>query len=327
VPSQSSLSRILITGGGGFVGRHLLRALSNVLPDEHAIIAGTFSSKPSSFSGRVRSVPFDITDADQIRSTLMTERPTHVVHLAAVAALQAARLDARQTWAVNFGGTLNVAMVVSESLPDCRFVYCGSAQVYGGNFRSDRPVNEDTLLDPLDAYGASKAAADLMISQMAKQGMRAIRLRPFNHTGPGQSEGFVVPAFAAQIARIERCEQEPVIRVGNLTGRRDLTDVRDVVDAYVRAVLRFDELPQGVAINIASGKAISIREILDLLLSLSTKKIEIKQDHNRLRTDDISVVFGDASLARSLLGWEPRIAVLDTLSAVLDDYRARGGLP
>jgi GDP-4-dehydro-6-deoxy-D-mannose reductase len=314
--------RILVTGGDGFVGRHLVRALGAALPPGHEIVVGTLTSDEPA-DGHVRHVAFDITDAEKVHAVLRAEQPTHLFHLAAIAAVQTAQLNIRQTWAVNFGGAFNVALAVREGAPQCRLLYCGSGHVYGANFGAGHPVKEETALDPLDAYGASKAAADLMIGQMVRQGLRAIRLRPFNHTGPGQGNGFVVPDFAMQIARIERGEQEPVMRVGNLAGRRDLTDVRDVVDAYVRAVLRFDELPPGCALNIASGAALSIGEILDTLLSLSEKKIEIRQDPERLRASDFPVMLGDASRAHKLLDWTPRIPIGETLRAVLDDCRER----
>ena len=275
----------------------------------------------------VRRLPLDVTDAEQVSSVLAAERPTHVFHLAAIAAIQAARRDVRQTWAVNFGGSLNVAIAVAETVPDCRVLFCGSGLVYGTNAPGGRPFDESAPLDPADAYGASKAAADVMVGQMAKQGLRAIRLRPFNHTGPGQSEHFVVPAFAAQIAKIERGEQEPVIHVGSLTSRRDFLDVRDVVDAYVRAVLRFDDLPVGCALNVASGRAISMGEILDILLAMSSKTVEVRQDTSRLRSNDASAIIGDASRARRLLDWQPRTDITATLGAVLDYYRDRAHAP
>lgn len=314
--------RVLVTGGDGFVGRYLVRALGAVLPSGHEIIVGTHGPSAEDMAG-ARQVPLDVTDAGQVSSVLAAERPTHVFHLAAIAAIGAARSNVRQTWAVNFGGALNVAIAVAETVPDCRLLYCGSGAVYGSNASAGRPFDERAPLDPADAYGASKAAADLMVGQMAKQGLRAIRLRPFNHTGPGQSEHFVVPAFAAQIAKIERGEQDPVMKVGSLTNRRDFLDVRDVADAYARAVLRFDDLPSGCVLNVASGRAVSMREILDMLLALSPDKIEIREDPGRVRSNDASVVVGDASLARRLLDWEPHTAIGATLSSVLDHYRKR----
>jgi GDP-4-dehydro-6-deoxy-D-mannose reductase len=150
-------------------------------------------------------------------------------------------------------------------------------------------------------------------------------VRPFSHTGPGQSESFVAPAFAAQIARIERGEQAPRLMVGSLKSRRDFLDVRDVVDFYVRAIRRFDELPNGCAVNVASGRSLAIEEILKILLSLSDKTIEVAVDPARLRgaeTNTESVV-GDAALARRLLDWQPRFDMRQTLQAVLDECRGR----
>jgi GDP-4-dehydro-6-deoxy-D-mannose reductase len=321
VPAAAPRFRILVTGGDGFVGRYLVPALATALPLDHEIVVGILNNNSLLPVGETRRVELDVTDAAQVCAILAAEQPTHVFHLAAIAAVRTAQLQVRQTWSVNFGGALNMALGVAETVPQCRLIYCGSGQVYGGNFRLGRAVGESTALDPIDAYGASKAAADLMVGQMAKQGLRAIRLRPFNHTGPGQREDFAVPAFAAQIARIERGEQQPVIRVGNLTGRRDLMDVRDVVDAYVRAILRFDELEPGCALNIASGQAISIGEILDILLSLSTKKIRVEPDAERMRGSDIAVMIGDAGLARRVLDWAPRLSISETLGAVLDYFR------
>lgn len=322
MPAAGPRFRVLITGGDGFVGRYLVSALATALPPGHEIIVGMLGHDASLGSDEARPVQLDVTDAAQVRAVLEAEQPTHLFHLAAIAAVRTAQLHVRQTWSVNFGGALNIALGIAETVPQCRLIHCGSGQIYGGNFRVGRAVDESTALDPIDAYGASKAAADLMVGQMAKQGLRAIRLRPFNHTGPGQREDFAVPAFAAQIARIERGEQEPVIRVGNLTGRRDLMDVRDVADAYVRAILRFDDLEPGCALNIASGQALSMGEILDVLLSLSAKKIRVEPDAERMRSADIPVMIGDASLARRVLDWAPRRSISETLAAVLDHYRA-----
>lgn len=315
----SSSFRILITGGEGFVGRHLVRALQN-LPEAPEIIVGTIDGVPR-HGDTARSIALDVTDAERVRKVIAAERPTHLFHLAAISTVAVAQKNIRRAWEINFGGTLNIAIGLSEAVPDCRLFYCSSAEVYGMSFQVGRPLDESALLDPITAYGASKAAADILVGQMARRGLRAIRLRPFNHTGPGQSEQFVVPAFASQIVRIERGEQDPVINVGSLSSRRDFLDVRDVVDAYVRAILRFDELPPGCVINVASGNAIRISEILDTFLSLSNKRIDIVENKELLRTSDMPVMIGDASRARQLLGWAPRINLSDTLNSILDSYR------
>ena len=315
------MSRILVTGGNGFVGRHLVAALA-ARERNCDIIVGTIEGHTPSGDDRIRSLTLDITNAGQVRSVIEAVRPTHLVHLAAMAAVSSAQRNIRQTWTVNLDGTLNVVLALAEALPDCRLLYCSSAEVYGASFRSGRPLDEAAPLDPVNPYGASKAAADLMVGQMTKQGLRAVRVRPFNHTGPGQNIDFVVPAFAAQIARIERGEQPPMISVGNLASRRDFLDVDDVVDAYCRIIARFDDLPAGCVMNLASGHAISTGEILDKLVSMSPTKIEIVQDTTRMRPSDTPVVVGDAGLARRMLGWEPKVDFSSTLAGVLDYYRA-----
>ncbi|TMJ01385.1 MAG: NAD-dependent epimerase/dehydratase family protein [Alphaproteobacteria bacterium] len=322
MPAPPSRFRVLVPGGDGFVGRYLVQALGAALPAGSDILVGTLADAAAE-PGAVRRVALDITDAERVRAVLAEERPTHVFHLAAIAAIQTAQHDEQQTWAVNCSGAMNVAAAIGDALPACRLLFCSSAQIYGRSFRDGKPLDENAPVDPIDAYGASKAEADLKIGHMATRGLRAIRLRPFNHTGAGQGRGFVAPDFAAQIAAIERGVQEPVIRVGNLENRRDLMDVRDVVAAYVRAVLRFDDLPNGCAINVASGKAISAGDILNALLALSSATIEVKSDPALMRRSDIPVIRGDAGRARELLDWVPEIPVETTLKSVLDDYRSR----
>lgn len=318
--SFPSLSRILVTGANGFVGRHLVAALA--APGQNCeIIAGTHDSISVRQPPDVRCVQLDVTDDAQVRSVIADEQPTHLFHLAGIASPMEAERDTRKTWDVNVFGTLNVAMAVAETAKQCRFVLCSSAEVYGESFRSAQPLTEEAAFNPTNVYGASKAAADLMVGQMAKRGVRAIRLRPFNHTGPGQSDRFVAPAFASQIAAIERGEQEPIIKVGSLTSYRDFLDVRDVVDAYVRAIVHFDSLPNGCALNIATGSPVQISEILNILLSLSSKKIEIAEDTSRAPKNGIARVSGNADSMKRLLGWVPRIDIHSTLASVLNFWR------
>lgn len=313
-------ARIVLTGGDGFVGRHLVAALRSRLPRAE-IVVGAYGERIGGPDPNLRHVPLDVTDFGQLEAVISDLQPTHLVHLAGIAAPSEAQREPRRAWAVNFQGTLNVAFALRSCAPDCRLVVCSSAEVYGDTFRSGDAVSETAMLDPLTTYGASKAAADIMIGQMARDGLRAVRLRPVNHTGPGQGVSFVVPAFATQIAAIERGEQEPVIKVGNLTTRRDFLDVADVVDAYVRTIEQFDRLPPGCALNLARGEAISIGEILRRLLALSDREIEVMEDPARLRANEIPVMLSDASAARRWLDWSPRTAIDVTLAAVLAFHR------
>jgi GDP-4-dehydro-6-deoxy-D-mannose reductase len=311
----------LVTGSSGFVGRYLVPALAAALPADAEVIATVHPPANAFGIHNVRTVTLDIASPAQVRDAIAEYHPTHVFHLAAVSTVHAAAQSVREIWDVNFGGTLNVALAILESSPECRLIQCSSALVYGSSFSTEQPIDERAPLNPDTPYGASKAAADLMVGQMVKQGLRAIRLRPFNHTGPGQNESFVVPAFAAQIARIERGQQEPVMYVGELDNRRDFLDVRDVVDAYVKAVLCFDALPNGCVINIASGSAWPIRTVLDTLLACSQKRIKIIQDQGRMRNSENSIMIGSWQAAHKLLAWSPRIEFSSTLAAVLEHYR------
>jgi GDP-4-dehydro-6-deoxy-D-mannose reductase len=319
---DSSKLRILVTGGNGFVGRKLVAKLAS-LPDQPEIIVGAFNKITSAQPAHVRNVKLDVTHLEQIRSVIRAEEPSHVVHLAAVSGTIIAQRNVELAWKVNAEGAFNVALAVFEGGARTRLLHCSTAEVYGKSFQKSEPVDETAPVEPINVYGASKAASDLMIGELCNLGLRAVRLRPFNHTGAGQTTDFVVPAFATQIARIERGLQEPIIRVGDLTTRRDFMDVDDVVSAYVAVIRRFDKLPPRCVLNLASGRAIAIKAILDMLLSYSNVNIEIRLDPARVRTNDTPVAVGNAQLACRLLGWAPGADFRDTLRSVLDHCRTR----
>jgi GDP-4-dehydro-6-deoxy-D-mannose reductase len=314
--------RILVTGGNGFVGRHLVAKLA-CLPEAPEIIVGTFHNGLSAQPARVRNIEFDVTDMAQVRAVIAAEQPSHIVHLAALSAPAGAQRNIEMAWKVNAEGSFNVALAALEAGSQPRLLHCSTSEIYGKSFQRGEPLDETAAVEPANVYGASKAAADLMIGQLCSLGLRAVRVRPFNHTGAGQSEDFVVPAFGAQIARIERGLQEPVIHVGDLTARRDFLDVNDVVDAYVAVIRRFDELPPCCVLNLASGRAVAIKTILDTLLSYSEESIKVELDAARLRASDIPVAVGNAELARRLLDWTPAVEFSRTLRSVLDDCRGR----
>ncbi|KAB1075098.1 GDP-mannose 4,6-dehydratase [Methylobacterium planeticum] len=316
--------RIFVTGAGGFVGRHLVHALA-AYGAEIRIVAGRHGASPGA-SGQdpvaaCETVDLDITDPGQVRAAIRSVRPTAVVHLAAIAALQEARLDPERTFRINLIGTMTLAGAVMREAPEARFLFVGTSEVYGGTFKArTSALDEAALLDPTNPYAASKAAADLLVGQMARDGLRSVRLRPFNHTGPGQTTAFVVPAFAAQVARIEAGLQPPTLQVGNLDALRDFLDVRDVVDAYVRAIF-LPDLASGTILNIASGVPRRIGDALEGLRALARREIRIEPDPARMRPNDTPLAIGDASRARAALGWAPRIAWETTLADTLDFWR------
>ena len=300
--------RILVTGSQGFVGGHLMPALRAAYPQ--AELAGSTA---------------DVTDVAAIAHEIAATRPDALVHLAAIASVPAARDGADQAWAVNLGGTLAVARAVLAHAPGCTLLFASTADIYGASFRSGSALDETALPAPLNTYAATKAAADLALGAMAAEGLRAIRVRPFNHTGPGQTEAFVIPAFARQIVRIARGQQPPVLRVGALDPERDFLDVRDVCAAYARCLTA--DLPPGTVLNIASGTARRVGDILADLMAAAGVTAEIETEAGRLRPTDIPTARGDATRARDLLGWAPTIPWSQTLDDILSDWHHRPAMP
>jgi GDP-4-dehydro-6-deoxy-D-mannose reductase len=254
---------------------------------------------------------------------ITSARPDGLVHLAAIAAIGDARADPGRAWAVNLHGTLNLAHAILAHAPQCRFVHASTADLYGASFRAGAALDETALLAPLNIYGATKAAADLALGVLAGEGLCVVRVRPFNHTGPGQLPNFAVPAFARQIMRIAAGEQPPVLQVGDLEAYRDFLDVRDVCAAYAACLRPGLELPPGAILNIASGTPRRIGDVLADLLDLACVTATIETQTQLLRRSDIPMAAGDAGVARRLLGWSPHIPWRVTLADVIEDWRIR----
>ena len=311
--------RVLITGASGFVGPHLVDSLQRMgigtlfLTSKHAVMHPGL--------GRVEAL--DVTDANATDEMIASCTPDCVVHLAGIAAPAVASADPQMAWRVHLQGTLNLAYSILNQDPRCSLLFVGSGMVYGTSASSRQRLDEQTLLAPIDEYAVTKAAADLALGALARQGLKCIRLRPFNHTGPGQDEAFMVPGFAMQIARIEAGRQPPVIHVGNLDAVRDILDVRDVADAYALAGKKAAEIAAGTVLNVCSGTGHRVRAILDQLLALSSTQIAVEQDPTRVRPSDLPHVVGDGGRARALLGWKPSRSLENTLADVLADCRQR----
>jgi GDP-4-dehydro-6-deoxy-D-mannose reductase len=301
------MRRILITGAEGFVGQHLRHSLSMAGVGEEYI--GTSLAT------------LDITDAAAVDQLIGKLQPDACIHLAGVAAVDDAKQAPEHAWAVNFHGALNVGTAILAHVPQCRMIFISSAECYGASFKTGAALDETALLAPLNLYAATKAAAEMALGALTSDGLRLLRLRPFNHTGPGQREAFVVPAFAGQIARIEAGLAPPEIAVGALDPRRDFLDVRDVCAAYGLALQKFDALPSNSVFNIGSGEAVRIGDVLNMLLAMARCKISIVTDPARLRGVEIACALGDAALARRALGWQPQYGLQETLASVLEAAR------
>jgi GDP-4-dehydro-6-deoxy-D-mannose reductase len=284
---------IFVTGAQGFVGRHLLALFG----------AGAFPLEA------------DITDAKAVAGELAAGTPRAVVHLAALSSVGSSWEDAGETWRVNAVGTVNVLEAARAQVPEYRVLVASTGEVYGRARRV--PTPEDEPLEPLSPYAASKAAAELACDQARRTGLDAVVARAFQHEGPGRDERFAVGSWAAQIARAEEAGGGTV-RVGDLSAKRDIIDVRDVCRAY--ELLLDPSVPVGTY-NVAGGRAVEMREVLELLVGLAEAPIEVEPDPARSRPSDLPLVCGDASRLREATGWEPMIPLEQTLADTLDAAR------
>lgn len=319
--AAGALNRVVVTGAGGFVGPHLVAALRRIGGEEVEIIATSKDAETHRLLGPLAA--FDVCDAAATSAAIARWRPTHVINLAGLASAAQVAADPEAAWAAHLQGARNLGRAILAEAPACWLFQVSSGLVYGASGRSGEPVDERTLLAPLDEYAATKAAADMALAALVPAGLKCVRFRPFNHTGRGQSEAFVAPAFAMQVARIEAGLAAPVLRVGNLETVRDLLDVADVVNAYALAVGSGDELAPGEILNVASGRGRRVADLLDELLKLSRVAIAIERDLERYRVSDLPVLVGDASRLRAKLGWAPQRTLHETLLDVLEDCRAR----
>jgi GDP-4-dehydro-6-deoxy-D-mannose reductase len=214
---------------------------------------------------------------------------------------------------------LNILEGVVRVNPDCRVLVVGSSEEYGLIAPENLPVDEDTPLRPMNAYGLSKVAQDLLGLQYAHtHGLHVVRVRPFNHIGPRQRVGFVASDFASQIAAAELGQQRPTMSVGNLSARRDFSDVRDVIRAYVLLVTHGEP---GQVYNVGSGQSHAIQEVLDTLLAMSHTTIEMQQDPERMRPSDVPEVVCNANRLREQTGWQAEIPFEQSLQDVLAYWR------
>ncbi len=297
--------KAFVTGASGFVGRHLVAHLRDC--GDEVVPTDRSDGGP------------DLLDADGFATLVAEVRPDVVYHLAGQADVAASWLSPIETMRVNVEGTHNI-LEMARTFGVAKVLTVSSADIYGVVAPEELPIVESAPLRPVSPYAASKAAADLVALQAhLGHGQDVVRARAFNHLGPGQSKSFVGAGFAARIVAAERSGDDE-LQTGDLTPRRDFTDVRDVVRAY--RLLATEGRP-GVAYNICSGTSVSIGELAGLLLGLTDARMRLVEDPDLLRPVELPELRGDAALLRRHTGWAPSISLEETLSDVLEDWRLR----
>jgi GDP-4-dehydro-6-deoxy-D-mannose reductase len=285
----------------------------------HGTIRRARPDPRAELAAQVNTHQVDLLDRAAVGAVVRQVQPQWVFHLAALSSPAASWEDPAATIATNAGLEANLLAALVKQNPMPRVVVVGSGDEYGRPPGRARRLDEATPLRPLTPYGVSKVTQDLLALQYhLSHGLPAIRMRPFNHAGPRQAPHFAIASFAQQIARIELGKQPPILKVGNLEARRDYTDVRDIARAYLLAV---EKGKPGEVYNVGSGTAPRLRELVDLLLTMTRSKITLEVDPARKHTAEADVYICDARRFARLTGWRPQIALERMLRDTLDDWR------
>jgi GDP-4-dehydro-6-deoxy-D-mannose reductase len=313
--------KVLITGVTGFVGSHLAELL---LQKQDVDIYGILRWRSrieniEHIKDKLKLYECDITDAASVTDVIDAIRPDKIFHLAAQSFVPSSWNAPSTSLNINITGNLNIFEAVRRIGINPWIQIACSSEEYGMVYENEVPIKESNPLRPLSPYAVSKVGQDLLSYQyFMSYKLNVVRTRGFNHTGPRRGEVFVCSDFAKQVVEIERGLREPVIYVGNLDAIRDFTDVRDMVKGYWVAL---EKCQPGEVYNICSGKGYRISEVLDMLIEMSDKKIEIKQDEKRMRPSDVPILLGDNSKFSNATGWNPEIPFEKTLKDILEYWR------
>lgn len=304
---------ILVTGAAGFAGGHLLELLAR---DGAEVLAWHRpGSAPSLEVPRVWWRPVDLLDGDAVRASIAELRPSTVYHCAGAAHVGRSWTSTETTFAINVRGTHVLLDALEETGAAARVLIPSSAMVYR---KAAAPLSEADPVGPTSPYGVSKLAQEMLGAHVRSARIAVTIARAFNHTGPRQDPSFVAPGFARQVAEIEAGRREPEIVVGNLDARRDILDVRDTVRAY-RLIL--ERGAPNRPYNVSSGRALTIRELLDLFVARARVAVQVRVDPARYRPNDLPLLVGDNGRLRHELGWAPEIPLEQTVDDVLEYWR------
>ncbi|MGB9911252.1 MAG: GDP-mannose 4,6-dehydratase [Microgenomates group bacterium] len=311
-----------ITGITGFAGSHLADLLLKKGWEVYGLCRWRSRTENiEHIKNKIHLIEGDLLDLNSLQKSLIDARPDFVFHLAAQSFVPASWTSPAATLEINVIGSCNLFEAIRAVKIDPVIQIACSSEEYGLVKPEEVPIKETNPLRPLSPYAVSKLAMDYLGYQYFKSyGMKIVRTRGFNHTGPRRGEVFAESTFAKQIAEAEKGKREPVIYVGNLEAKRDYTDVRDMVNGYLLAVLKGEP---GEVYNICSGKAVKISQVLEMLLEMSKIKVKIVQDPARMRPSDVPILQGDNSKFRQKTGWKPKIPLRKTLKDLLNYWRER----
>jgi len=316
--------RVLITGITGFAGSHLADYILANHPDVEVFGLIRWRSRMENIvhiQDKLKLFEGDLKDIVSLKKSLAKIRPDWIFHLAAQSFVPTSWKCPAETFAINAIGQINLFEAILDLNLSPRIHIAGSSEEYGLVNSDEVPMKETNPLRPLSPYAVSKVAQDFLAYQYYKSyGLRTVRTRGFNHTGPRRGEVFICSNFAKQVAEIEKKKREPILYVGNLEAKRDFTDVRDTVHAYW---LTLEKGEDGEVYNIGSGRTYAMKEVVDILTSLSEVYVKIEIDPSRLRPSDVPVLLSDSSKFRKLTGWQPKIPFKQSLQDLLDYWRER----
>jgi GDP-4-dehydro-6-deoxy-D-mannose reductase len=315
---------VLITGITGFAGSHLAEYILAEHPGVKVSGLVRWRSRMDNVKGILDKIELheaDLKDIVSLKKALAAIRPDKVFHLAAQSFVPTSWKLPVETFAINALGQINLFEALIDLKLNPKFQIAGSSEEYGKVYEHEVPMKETNYLRPLSPYAVSKVAQDLLGYQYHQSyGLKTVRTRGFNHTGPRRGDVFVTSNFAKQVAEIEKGLKPPVIHVGNLDAKRDFTDVRDMVRAYWLATEKCED---GDVYNIGSGTTYVMQDMLDMLLGMSTVKVKVEVDPARLRPSDVPILLADASKFVAATGWKPRIPFETTLRDLLNYWRER----
>lgn len=314
------MKKVLIIGINGFVGIHL----SNEFKKNDYKVYGA-DLNIGNFDDKIQLFKLDILDKNNVLEVIKNVSPDCIINLAAISSVRLSWEIPQKTIDVNINGTINILESIKELNLKTRLLLIGSSEQYG-DIDYTRPVSEEEELNALNPYGISKATQEKIAKLYSRAyGIDVMMVRAFNHIGPGQGKEFVVPDFVSQIVEIENGILEPIIKVGNLSAERDFTDVRDIVNAY-RLILENGN--NGEVYNVGSGKAISIREILDIIVDKSRTKVKIEIDKNKFRPIDTPKIECNNNKLKNETGWNIKYSIEESIEDIIEywrEYSINGG--